>query len=179
MTKQKVEVSPEFLQKVVGFAEATNAMMKSAEDRRSTIREAAQNAVDVLEKAGKLEEGHDKEKLIQGFVSKPEMALKLAASLVKEGEGDYSEKKKDEGGEKKKDEGGDKPFPGAAEPFNGNGKKDEGEKQEKEDEEGAIGAAAESENSTKRAAETQAAPANITSRKESDEVWDKGFGFGS
>lgn len=165
MTKQKVEVSSEFLQKVVGFAEATNAMMKSAEDQRSAIHAAAKDAVDVLEKAGKLDEGHDKEQLIRGFVNKPEMALKLAASFVKESEGEM----KDGGGEKKKkDEGSDKSVT-----------EGEKKKQENEGEGGAIGSAAESEDATKRAAETQSAPMTTTQRKESDEVWDKGFGFGS
>ena len=52
---EKVAVSQEFLQKVVGFAEAANAMMKKAEDGRDTLRKAAEDAVDALEKAGRLE----------------------------------------------------------------------------------------------------------------------------
>lgn len=169
MTTKVQAVSPEFLQKVVGFAEAANVMMKSAEDQRTAIREAAKDAVDVLEKAGKLEEDQKseegKKKLIEGFVNDPSMALKLASSLVKEGEA----------------------FPGAAPPFKKKEGEGEGEKggEEKKDEdeeaakEASIGGAAESEDQTQREAETKAAaaPANVSRSKESDEVWNKGFGF--
>lgn len=83
MTTENVAVTKEFLQKVVGFAEASNAMMKQAEESRASIRTAAEGAVDVLEKAGMLG-GHDKQKLIDGIVNKPEMAVKLAAAIATE-----------------------------------------------------------------------------------------------
>ena len=140
-------VGPEFLQKVVGFAEATNVMMKQAEDQRASIREAAEGAVDELEKAGKLEEGQTREELIEGFVNKPEMALKLAASLVKEA-------KESQSHEQKPAEGADK--------------------------EASIGGAAEPEDPAARSAEskTAAALSPAVKTKQSDEVWNSGFGFG-
>lgn len=145
MTTEKVAVAPEFLQKVVGFAEATNAMLKQAEESKAELRKVASDAVDALEKAGKLGE-HKKEDLIEGFVRQPSMALKLAASMAKEAE-DYGMPKKKERTEEEEEEGED----------------DDDEMEEKE---ASIGRAAELE-----------AKARIDSKRESDEVWERGFGF--
>lgn len=152
-----VTVSPEFLQKVVGLSEATNALLKEAEEGRTALREAATEAVDALEKAGQLQEGTDKAKLVEGFVKNPEMALKLATSVTNEAV------EKAAAGTPAADAGGAAGgTPGEGEPAV------------------SIGSVGESEDLTKRAAETNAGPvmpANMSAPKESDEVWNKGFGL--
>ena len=157
---EQVTVSQDFLQKVVGFSEATNALMKSAEESREALRAAATEAVDALEKAGQLAEGTDKDKLIQGFVDKPEMALKLATSVTNEATEAAAQAAATATQKTAADaaEGNEEPSVAAA----------------------SIGGAGESDDKTKRAAELvagPAVPANMTGDKESDEVWDKGFGL--
>lgn len=147
MTTEKVAVAPEFLQKVVGFAEATNAVLKEAEESKAELRKVATDAVDALEKAGKLN-GQNKEDLVDGFVRQPGMALKLAASMAnemdKEAKGEHYDKSKK------------------------NKKKDMDKKDEyMSDKEASIG----------RADEPEKKPVTGASGRESDEVWERGFGF--
>jgi DNA-directed RNA polymerase subunit F len=142
MTQQ---LNKDFLQKVVGFAEATNQMMKKAEDQRSVIRKEAEAAYETLKEAGKVD-GDDKDAVIEGFVAHPEMALKLAAAAVKEAGNVEVEVEAEVSTAKKK-----------------------AEESEGEDQGLAIGGADE------EGKEAHVRPAS----RESDEVWEKGFGFGN
>jgi hypothetical protein len=126
--------TPDFLQKVVGLAAATNAVMEKSAADRAELRKAAEVAVNALEKAGKLGQ-FKKAEVIDGIVAKPAVALELLQKLA---EDTKVEGKKEEGKEKKEE-----PAP--------------------------MGAAAESEKEKKSA--------HGAGVRESDEIWDKGFGI--
>jgi hypothetical protein len=76
-------VTTEFLNKTVGLAEATNAMMKAAADQRTALVKAATVAVSALEKAG-YAKGQDNEKLVSGIAEKPELAVELVQKLAED-----------------------------------------------------------------------------------------------
>ena len=76
-------VAPEFLQKVVGFAEATNAVLEKSAADREVIRKAASVAVDALEKANLLK-GQKKADVVEGIVTQPHLALELLAKVAEE-----------------------------------------------------------------------------------------------
>ena len=75
--------TPDFLQKVVGLAAASNAMMEKSAAERVELRKAAEVAVTALEKAGKLG-NFKKAEVIDGIVAKPAVALELLQKLAEE-----------------------------------------------------------------------------------------------
>lgn len=76
-------VAPEFLQKVVGFAEATNAVLEKSAADREVLRKAASVAVDALDRA-KLLKGQKKADVVEGIVAQPHLALELLAKVAEE-----------------------------------------------------------------------------------------------
>lgn len=75
--------TPDFLQKVVGLAAASNAMMEKSAADRAELRKAAEVAVTALEKAGKLG-NFKKAEVIDGIVAKPAVALELLQKMAEE-----------------------------------------------------------------------------------------------
>lgn len=104
-----VQVTPEFLQNVVGFATATNELMAKQASAEVELKKAAEAAVVALEKAGSLGNSK-KEDLVAGIVAQPALALELVTKLAEEKIAKFEKKpeaKKEEApaaiGEKKTD----------------------------------------------------------------------------
>lgn len=76
-----VLVTPEFLQKVVGFATAANELMAKQASAETELNTAAVKAVEALEKAGQLD-GQKKEDLVAGIVAQPSLALELITKMA-------------------------------------------------------------------------------------------------
>jgi len=75
--------TPDFLQKVVGLAAASNALMEKSAADSAELRKAAEVAVAALENAGKLGQ-FKKAEVIDGIVAKPAVALELLQKLAEE-----------------------------------------------------------------------------------------------
>ncbi len=131
-------VTPEFLQKVIGFAEATNSLIKASEDQKAAITKVASAAVNALVKAGYAKD-QKPESLAAGFANQPALAVELVQKLAE----DIVQLKT----------------------------------ASKTEVASTVGAAAESENATQRSKETHASKsAAVAGKKESDLVWERGFG---